>query len=64
MPGVNPNPNLGWEGGNPNLFLFQQASDMFGAMRLWDEYVECLIQLGDRTRAEAVVRERLEVNIA
>jgi len=37
---------------------------MFGAMRLWDEYVECLIQLGDRTRAEAVVRERLEVNIA
>lgn len=43
------------------LGMFTQASTMFGTMQLWDEYVECLIQLGERSKAEEVVRERLDV---
>jgi uncharacterized protein HemY len=30
-------------------------------MQLWDEYIECLIALGQRSKAESVVRDQLEI---
>lgn len=34
---------------------------MFGALRMWEEYIEALCQLGNRELAQEVTRARLKV---
>ncbi|PJF17358.1 hypothetical protein PSACC_02794 [Paramicrosporidium saccamoebae] len=42
------------------LGVFRTASVIFERRAMWDEYISCLIQIGERTKAEELLNEKIE----